>query len=132
MQLLEKEMKSTNFAEQVKLIEAKSKFNYEETRKILIHKYSTSNNVVDKFVSTDSPIKSITVFYSPDCHGCAGLIVNLENGTSSGMLGKEGANSNRTKKDIEFLDIKTVTSVGSRHPDSCWHGIRFNEGNNEG
>ena len=87
--------------------------------------------MVDKFVSLDEHIESITVFYSPDCHGLTGLIVNLENGISSPLIGKLGYNDNRTKKYFNFKNIHGITSVGSRHPDSCWHGIRFNGGNDE-
>jgi len=68
-----------------------------------------------RFVSLEVPIESVTVHYSPDCHGLAGFTVNLVDGTNSGLLGKEGYNSNRTTKTIYLIG---TNGFSTHHPDS--------------
>jgi hypothetical protein len=75
-----------------------------------------------RFVSLEVPIVSLTVHFSPDCYGLSGFIVNLADGTDSGLLGKVGTNDNRTTKTIELIN---PSGFSTRHPDSWWHGIRF-------
>lgn len=89
---------------------------YVEKRDVKIQEMGRSGTSTKfRYVSLEVPIVSLTVHHSPDCHGIAGFTVNLADGTDSGLLGKEGYNSNRTTKTIELINPNGFSTY---HPDS--------------